>query len=168
MSGRNIMDKEFEKWWLKQFVSEFEGVNADHVYNAWNHQQAKIDDYENRIKAIIATQKHLLSTRFNEGLQCGLSESKRAINDVQAAKNLYFEENQKLTNLFLQAEAKIDAQAEYLKALREFANKMYSHYLTMSFGDAKYLLEEDFYRCGLLDMNQDQSMSPTKLLTGEK
>lgn len=65
-------------------------------------------------------------------------------------------------------QAKLNAQAEEIAKLREFANKIYSHYLNMSFGAAKDNLEEEFYRCGLLDMNPDQTMSPTKLLLGEK
>ena len=32
---------EFEKWWAKEFVSEFEGVTVENVENAWNAAQAK-------------------------------------------------------------------------------------------------------------------------------
>jgi hypothetical protein len=67
----------------------------------------------------------------------------------------------------ISAYANTSQQSKEIEALRGFANKMYSHYLTMSFGAAKDLLEEDFYRSGLLTMNPDQSMSPTKLLAGQ-
>lgn len=28
--------EKFEKWWMKEPVSEFSGVDASHVYKAWN------------------------------------------------------------------------------------------------------------------------------------
>jgi len=121
IEDKEISNEEFEKW-LDENTKYI--VNADCIYwleEVWNHQQSKINDCENRIKAIIATQKTLLATRFNEGLQCGLSESRRAIADVQDAKNLYLEENERLTNLLLQTEAKMDKQTIELEALRIFA-----------------------------------------------
>lgn len=89
-------------WCLdQQFYTDVRYVRSDIA-------ELKLHDIENRIKAIIATQKTLLTTRFNEGLQLGLGESKRAIADAYAAKENYLNENEKLTNMILDLESRID------------------------------------------------------------
>jgi len=73
-----------------------------------NDKDKEIYTLNNRIKAIIATQKTLLIQKFQDGLHIGLEQSKQTIKEFAQVKEDYLNENERLTNLILSLEGKIE------------------------------------------------------------
>jgi len=65
------MSEECEKWLSQQHVSEFEGINADHVYSAWDHQQEKIDAQAEELKGFRVFSEFVIN-KANEGIFIGV------------------------------------------------------------------------------------------------
>lgn len=121
-------------------------------------KNAIIEDLKNEKNAIIKTQKSLLKTRFNEGLQVGLEGSKRTLVFFNQAKENYLNENEKLTNELLRLEMVIEQQTKELEALRNLVEEFI---YDRGIGG---VMMEYMTKNGFLDENGNR----TKLLIGEK
>lgn len=147
--------KSFDKWIKTQETRNWGAEYYSAVYRGFNASQELIDpiviELNKKIKELTKEieryrsnsimSRMAIQSRYNEGFAAGNANSIYVLRETDRLKQVYLDENERLTNTLLDTEDRLDIASKELSGLKNFVKATYGYWLTTDDID-------DFYYAG--------------------